>query len=369
MTELSGNIARPDGQCVRGRVSFSDRIVSVEANSSAGSDLILPGFVDLQVNGSHGIDVMAASSESIIELGRHLAARGTTAFLPTVVTSPIDRIVRAHDAIAGAIDAQSRDEARQGAATVLGMHLEGPFISPARLGAHPKRNLEPHGPEFEQIAQLKHLRLLTIAPELPEALDAIRALVARGCVVSLGHSDATLEQAEAGLAAGARMFTHLFNAMRPLHHREPGIIAAALRRMDAMVGVIPDGIHVHPAILDLIYRARGASGIILTPDMVALAGSPEGTVIGRARIEGGVARLPDGTIAGATISTIDGVRMMIEKIGASVGAAALMAATNPARLLGLTDCGAIDPGTRADLVVLDDELKLKSVFIAGREIA
>src|SRR5262249_55980547 len=156
----------------------------------------------------------------LIEISKHLAREGTTAWLPTAVTSPIDKIEQVHRAIAEAIEIQARDDSA--GARILGMHLEGPFISPMRLGAHPPLNLDPRGEALE------HLKLITLAPELPGALDAIRRLSARGVVVSIGHTNATFEEASAGIAAGARMFTHLFNAMRPLNHRDPGVIAAAL---------------------------------------------------------------------------------------------------------------------------------------------
>ena len=151
------------------------------------------------------------------------------------------------------------------------MHLEGPFISPLRLGAHPTLNLEPRGDAFERVLAMSALRLITLAPELPGALDAIRRLAARNVVVSIGHTNATLDEANAGIDAGARMFTHLFNAMRPLNHRDPGVIAAALAPSAALAGIIPDGVHVHPAILRLAFAARGRSGLILVTDKVALA--------------------------------------------------------------------------------------------------
>jgi N-acetylglucosamine-6-phosphate deacetylase len=220
MRTLSGRIVLPDGSVVAGRIHFDATISSIEP-SGASSDFILPGFIDLQVNGSHGIDVMNASADGIIEISRKLAHEGTTAWLPTAVTSPIDHIEKVHRAIGDALERQQHDD-RAGART-LGMHLEGPFISPMRLGAHPKLNLEPRGEAFERVMALEHLKLVTLAPELPEALEAIRLLTARGVVVSIGHTNATFEEASAGIAAGARMFTHLFNAMRPLNHRDPGV--------------------------------------------------------------------------------------------------------------------------------------------------
>ena len=369
---LSGWIAQPDRSLIRGSVTFTDRITAVEhASDGADGDYILPGLVDLQVNGSHGIDVMDASADALATLSRHLAREGTTAWMPTAVTAPIEKIAQVDKSIARAIG-NSRRLAPADAAAVLGMHLEGPFISALRLGAHPALNLEPRGAAFERVLAMKALRLITMAPELPGAIDAIRGLTARAVVVSIGHTNATFEQANAAVAAGARMFTHLFNAMRPLHHRDPGVIAAALAPSPALAAIIADGVHVHPAMLRLACSARGKDGMILVTDKVALANASAAekkAARARGSIRDGAARLKDSTLAGSIISMLDGVRVMVEKVGVSVGDAAVMAATNPANLVGAGDRGRIQVGARADLIVLSRALELKSVFIAGREIA
>ena len=200
MRTLSGRIVLADGSIVAGEIRFDATINSIE-RSDAPSNYILPGFVDLQVNGSHGIDVMSASADGIIEISRQLAREGTTAWLPTAVTSSIDHIEKVYRAIGAAIAHQHRDDFL--GARILGMHLEGPFISPLRLGAHPKLNLDPQGGAFERVLALEHLKLVTLAPELPGALDAIARLTSRGVVVSIGHTNATFEEASAGIAAGA----------------------------------------------------------------------------------------------------------------------------------------------------------------------
>ncbi|HLX37401.1 MAG TPA: N-acetylglucosamine-6-phosphate deacetylase, partial [Candidatus Binataceae bacterium] len=331
------------------------------------------GFVDLQVNGSHGIDVMSTSADGILQISDQLAREGTSAWLPTAVTSPIEQIEKAHRAIGEAIARQQYDPATGArVARILGMHLEGPFISPMRLGAHPKLHLEPRGEAFERVMALEHLKLVTLAPELPGALDAIKRLTSRGVVVSIGHTNATFEEASAGIAAGARMFTHLFNAMRPLNHRDPGVVAAALTGELAMPAVIPDGVHLTPEILRLIYMTRTSRRMFMTTDKVSLAGTSTGIAmpVGReqARIVDGAARLPDGTLAGATISMLEGARVM-QKIGAGIGDLAMMAARNPADLLGETQRGRLQPGAVSDIIVLDETLRLKAVFLAGRELS
>jgi N-acetylglucosamine-6-phosphate deacetylase len=371
---LSGSIAMPDGSLLRGHLNFTDRITSIDPDPHVGDDYILPGFIDLQVNGSHGIDVVSAPPDSLLTLARRLAREGTTAFLPTSVTAPLEKIARVHRNIANAIETSSHNSAETNPdyAAILGMHLEGPFISPLRLGAHPPLNLDPRGEAFDTVLAMDALRLITLAPELPGALDATTRLTARNVIVSIGHTNATLEEANAGIVAGARMFTHTFNAMRPLNHRDPGVIAAALAPSRAFAAIIPDGIHVHPTILNLAYRARGRDGMILVTDKVVLAGTADngGVTVGRApaTIRDGAVRLANGTLAGSIISMLDGVRMMVENTDATIADAAMMASTNPAIILGAPDRGRLQPKARADIIVLSPTLELKSVFIAGHEI-
>ena len=369
---LSGEIAQPDGTLTRGQITFSDRIVEVHPAPTSSDDHILPGFVDLQVNGAHGIGVMTASPDAIAELGRKLAREGTTGWLPTAVTATVERIEQVHAAIAQAASLAAGQEGTE-AAAILGMHLEGPFISPRRLGAHPALNLEPRGEAFERLRGLPALKLVTLAPELPGALDAIKQLTGRGIAVSLGHTDATLEEARAGVAAGARMFTHVCNAMRPLNHRDPGVVAMALAPSAARSAFIADGVHVHPEVLRLAWRARGTAGIVLTTDVVPLAGTggEASWDVGsaRARIDRGAARLADGTLAGSIISMLDGVRLMQREVGVPLAEAAVMAATNPAAVLGLRDRGQLVPRCWADLIVLNRALELRAVFVGGRELS
>ncbi len=368
MSDLGGLIVLPDGTVTRGRLSFSSRIDSISAGGASSDDYILPGFVDLQVNGSHGIDVTTATPETLRAMACHLAREGTTALLPTAITSPIERIERLHHTITTAMNDRVEDGAK-----ILGMHLEGPFISAKRLGAHPPLNLEPRGEPFDRVLELRTLKLLTLAPELPGALDATRALTARGVAVSLGHTDATLGEARAAIAAGARMFTHLFNAMRPLNHRDPGVVAAALAESPALPAIIPDGVHVHPEIMRLAFRARGAGGMILTTDRILFSGltnAEAARIRGRpARVVDGAARLSNGTLAGSIISMLDGVRLMVSRVGATVGEAARMAATNPADTIGARDRGRIAAGAHADLIVLSPALDLKAVYIGGRALS
>jgi N-acetylglucosamine-6-phosphate deacetylase len=376
MKRLRGLIARADGSTRKGVVGFGETIESVEAGGGAeATDYIVPGFIDLQVNGRGGIDVMNARADALCELSSELAREGTTAWLPTAITSPLERIEAVAANISEAIaEATAKAiagsvETRRVADAILGMHLEGPFISAARLGAHPAHNLEPRGAALERVAALPALRMITLAPELNGALEAVANLSAHGVAVSLGHTDAALEQAQAGVAAGARMFTHTFNAMAPLDHRHPAAAAAAMLPSRAWAAVIADGVHVHPAMLRLLYLARGAGGICLTTDRVAIGDTAGASPLASATVAGGAARMPDGRLAGSVISMLDAVRIMVEQAGASVGEAALMAATNPARVLGLGERGRIEAGAIADLLVLGPRLELKAVFVDGCELA
>jgi N-acetylglucosamine-6-phosphate deacetylase len=365
MRAVAGLVARPDGSIAQGRVEFSTRIESVAASATTSRDYILPGLIDLQVNGTHGMDVMAASPDDLTDMSRYLAREGVTAYLPTAITASLETLARVDRAVG---ECRRFNEDPSDVAAIAGLHLEGPFISPRRLGVHPRLMLDPLGENLERVLALEQLRLLTIAPELPGAIEAISRATARGVAVSIGHTDARWEDAQHAIAAGARMFTHVFNAMRPLHHRDPGVITAALTPSRAFAAVIPDGVHVHPRVLALVYRARGAGGMVLTSDKAGVdvaASTPSQLHAGNGHR---AARTAEGTLAGGLISMLDGVRLMVTEVGASIGEAALMAAANPAQVLALRDRGRLEVGCRADLIVLGPELNLKAVFIGGCEL-
>ncbi|SRR5579875_1085490 len=363
MRQIAGQIARADGSLVAGRIAFSDRIEAIEPLAQCGRNYLLPGLIDLQVNGTHGMDVLTATVDDLTDMSRYLAREGVTAYLPTAITSTLETYPRIDWVIE---ENRRRNRDATDVAAILGMHLEGPFISARRLGVHPPLALEPRAENLERVLALGQLRLLTLAPELPGAIEATRRASERGIVVSLGHTDASLSQARSAIEAGARMFTHVFNAMRPLNHRDPGVVAAALEPTPALAAVIADGIHVHPQILALIFRARGAQGMILTSDKVGAR--PADAFQSNPANGNGAAHAPDGRLAGSLVPLLDGVRLMVKEVGVSPGQAALMASGNPARLLGLSDRGRLEPGCRADLLVLDRELNLKAVFIAGCEL-
>lgn len=325
------------------------------------SRYIVPGFIDLQVNGGFGVEV-GEDAEAIRTLAAHLPETGVTAFLPTVVTSPPEFYPKAIAAFEAAKDAPG--------ARPLGLHIEGPFLSPQRHGAHRRDLIESADPRLlDALLASDAVRLVTLAPERPDAPELIHRLTERGILVSLGHTDATYEQFRAGVDAGARMATHLYNAMSPFGHRAPGAIGAALTDDRVSVGLIADGVHAHPASVDLAVRSKGAGRIALVTDMMAAAGMPPGTyALGgqRVNVDGAAARLADRTLAGSIVTMDQAVRNMAMWMGDTMlGAIFQMAGGTPARLLGLHRRGAIGVGGDADLVLLDADLRVRMTIIGG----
>ncbi len=327
--------------------------------------VVAPGFCDLQVNGLGGLDV-ADGADAIAGIADRLPAHGVTAFCPTVVTGPLDKLVTAPAEAARAARAAGPR------ARVLGIHQEGPFLSPAKRGAHDPDHLRPPDPVGVDRVIAARPRIITLAPELPGALEAITRLVSAGIVVSVGHSDASAEVARAGFWAGARMATHLFNAMSPLGHRAPGVPGAVLTTGWVTAGLIADGLHVAPALLEIAARLKGPSGILLTSDAVAAADSPPGRYRLGTRVvvsDGHRIVLEDGvTLAGSMATTDVLVRTMAQLPGVGLQPAIAMATSTPARLLGETGWGTLRAGAAADLVLLDAELRVETTLVAG-EIA
>jgi N-acetylglucosamine-6-phosphate deacetylase len=366
---IDGLIVAPEG-LLRGRVVIDGaRIAAVEGRRVAddawrgsAEPIVVPGFIDLHVHGAGGADTMQAGT-AIDTIARTHARHGTTALLATTMTAPRAEIEAALDALASACRERTR-----GAARVLGVHLEGPFISPDKLGAQPDFTQPPSAAEIFALAQRAPIRVVTLAPELPGALEAVAALVAAGLRVQIGHSAATYEEAFAALDRGASGFTHLFNAMSALHHRAPGMAGAALAHA-AQAELIPDLLHVHPGAMRAALRA--IPGLYCVTDSTAAAGMPDGDyTLGRQRVRkcaNGV-RLADGTLAGSTLTMDQALRNLVRELGLDLADAARRCATHAARYLGLADRGVIAPGAWADLVVLDGVLTLQRVLIEGDEL-
>jgi N-acetylglucosamine-6-phosphate deacetylase len=309
------------------------------------------------VNGFGGVDFLDADAGGYRRAGDALLETGVTAYLPTLITSPEAQIVAAMREVPLG-DARPR---------ILGMHLEGPFLSPSRLGTHEaSARRDPDAALLERLLDAGPVRLMTLAPELAGAEALIDRLLERGITVSLGHSDATAEQANAAFDRGARSVTHLFNAMRPFLHRDPGLVGAALARDDVVVSIILDGIHLAPETARVAWRAA-AGRLGLVTDAITAAGVADGSYsLGNIDVEvhEGTVRGPDGVLAGSVLTMIEAVRNL-HALDVSLEDAVGAATTTPARVLGDPDLGRIAVGLPADLVVLDDRLEIERVLVGG----
>jgi N-acetylglucosamine-6-phosphate deacetylase len=333
------------------------RIAAYGLASPNGNGIATPGFIDLQVNGFAGIDFLEADADGYRRAGEALLEAGVTAFLATFITAPEEHLLAALQNVPRRFDG----------ARVLGVHLEGPFVAPERLGIHPPAyRRDPDVELLERLVSAGPVRLVTLAPERPGAFELIDLLRSRGITVSCGHSDATSDEASAAFERGVRAVTHLFNAMRPFLHRDPGIAGAALARDDVVVQVILDGEHLADETALVVWRAA-AGRVALVTDAFAGAGSSEGVYrLGGLDIEvrNGVARGPDGSLAGTTISMLDAVRNL-HALGVPLADALDAATAVPARVIGVPSVGRLDVGHHADVVILNDSLEIERVFVRG----
>lgn len=322
--------------------------------------LLAPGFIDLQLNGAFGDD-FTADPATIWRVAAGLPRYGVTGFLPTIITSPLATIAAAQETLVAGPPPGFRG------ARPLGLHLEGPYLNPERKGAHNPRYLR--SPDLDEIAEwtpANGVLLVTLAPELPSALPLIAALADRGVLVSAGHTQATVAEAQAGVEAGIRYATHLFNAMAPLHHREPGVAGALLADERVMVGMIVDGRHVHPLLVKLARQLLGPR-LNLVSDAMAALGLPPGDyrLADYSVHVGQDARLADGTLAGSILAPDQALRNLVEYTGCTSAEAVAAISTAPAGLLGLPK-GQIAPGFDADLVLLSPDLHVRLTIIGGQ---
>jgi N-acetylglucosamine-6-phosphate deacetylase len=328
-----------------------------------------PGFIDVHIHGAGGHDVMEATESALTAVSKMIASHGTTSFLATTVTADPDAICKSAEGISNYIAVQH--QAMDSRADVLGIHFEGPFISPVRRGVHP--------PEFIKLPSADllgkfidaaggHAQLLTIAPELLGAIPCIDAARKAGLVVGIGHTDATYEQARAAIARGAHHAIHVYNAMRPFTHRDSGVIGAVLTTPEVTCELIADGVHVDETAMRLLLQAKGAGGVILISDGISATGMPDGKYsLGtfEVTVSGGVCRDAEGRLAGSTL-TLDRALRNIVALGASVGDALRMLTLNPATLLGLEfKKGSLRAGADADIILLDEALNITQVWTRG----
>jgi N-acetylglucosamine-6-phosphate deacetylase len=347
------------------------KIERIECGNENDSTVTLTaGFFDVHVHGAVSQDFMTATVQGVAEVGRFLATRGVAYYLPTTVTGPVEGTLRALETLAAAIEGPSVEEV----AVPLGVHLEGPFISHKKRGVQPDAFIEEPSVElFERQweASRGHIRLMTVAPELPRALELIAHAVSKGVRVSLGHSNATAAEALAGIAAGATSATHMFNAMRAIDHREPGIAGTVLDYHDLYAEAICDGVHVDPAMIRLWLKMKGEERAILITDGISATGMPEGTyMLGDLHVEvkDGVC-LSGGVLAGSVLTMDRAVENLHEFTGVALGAAVRLASQNPARMLGLEQLTAIQPGNDANFNVYNDAGARTGSILRGVAVA
>lgn len=380
MTRLEGRLVLADG-VYRGAIEFAEKITEISLEGAAAGSLttaaagplLLPGFIDVHVHGGGGGDTMDGP-EGVLTLAAAHLEHGTTSLLATTITSPWSAVIGALEGVAEAVTAQRAGLAPQRLPQVLGAHLEGPFISPQRLGAQPPFAVLPTPELVAEVLALGVVRVVTLAPELPGASEAARLFAANGVRVSLGHTVAAYEQVAAVVravesAGGVVGFTHLFNAMSQLGSREPGVVGAALSLPDTYAELILDLHHVHPASFRATLAAK-PERLLLISDAIRAAGTAvRETELGGAAVlvQGGAARLADGTLAGSVL-TLDVALRNALGAGLALHEAARLSAAVPAAYLGLDDRGSLAPGKRADIVVLDDELEISEVYVAGSRV-
>lgn len=332
-----------------------------EATVRVDSLYVAPGFLDVQANGALGYDFLTASPEAIAAVLDFFVRHGTTGVLATLTSVPWAELRAALERLRAVAHP-----------ALLGVHMEGPFLAAARRGAHPKEHLLLPSPALVRsfLSDFPGLvRLWTLAPELPGAEEVLRELRAREVICAAGHSDATYEEALRAFSLGISLVAHLFNGMRPFHHRDPGLVGAALDS-DVFVSLICDGVHVHPAAVRLAAKLKGFDRLLLISDAVAPTGLPDGVYVlfgEQVRVEQGIPRLPDGTLAGSTLTLDRAVTNFLEFTGCSLPEAVRCATLNPARLLGIDDRkGSLAVGKDADLVVFDENFTVHYTILGGK---
>ena len=355
--------ALSDGAIVDGDVDIEDgRVAAIGVYPAGQSGTAVPGFVDIQINGFAGVDFAAAEPEDYATAGAALLATGVVAYQPTVITMTEADTVAALANLAGVQPDLSRPH-------IIGMHLEGPFLSPLRAGAHdPALMIDPDIAIADHWMNEGPVTMITIAPERPGALELIKCVVAAGVAVACGHSDATAAEAHAAFDRGATTVTHLFNAQRPMTHRDPGIAGAALSRDDVTVSIIVDGHHLADEIVRLAYGSPAA--VALITDAIAATGQPDGTYpLGNrsVTVEAGAARLEDGTLAGSVLTMDEAVRNAVD-LGIDLSDAIASASAIPARVVNRPDLGSLGVGASGDVVVLSDDLDVERTLIAGEQV-
>ncbi len=369
----NGKVILKDGIVDKAVVVDRDRIADVTdtvpgliKEVDARGMYVAPGFIEIHMHGRKGYDAMDASYEALNGISESLIASGVTGFLTTTMTMPEDNI---RDAVVNA----GKSMGKVKGAKLLGLHMEGPFISKEHKGAQPEEYIQK--PSMDEFLKLcggyeDVVKLITLAPEAEGALEFIRQLSDRGIVVSMGHTNATYDEAMKGIEAGVKSSTHTYNGMKGLHHREPGALGAVFDS-DIFAEMISDGFHVHFAALRILLKVKGIEKSILITDSLRAAGMENGVYdLGgqQVNVKDGQARLQDGTIAGSTLTLDRAVYNAVNHLGVTLPQAVRMASYNPAQLLGMDDMGEIKRGNMADIILFDENINVKGMYISGEKV-
>jgi N-acetylglucosamine-6-phosphate deacetylase len=361
-----------DGRITQISSRSAREIPSDHSTVDFGDATLAPGFLDIHIHGGMGLDVMRASAEELPRLNKFLATHGVTGYFPTTVAAPLDQTLSALGRLADAIEGakSSGSDGNDAQARPLGIHLEGPFLSHRRRGVHPPEYLlHPTLETFDRLWQAArdHVRMITIAPEIPGAMEVITEAARRNVCVSIGHSDAELAVAHAAVQAGARHATHTFNAMRPLDHRDPGIIAQVLIDSRMSADIIADGIHLAPAVVQLFLQSKGVERAVLITDAISATGMPSGRYqLGPIQVDvkDGKCTL-DGKLAVSVLTMDRAVRNVIDFAGWSLQNAVRAASLNPAVAVGLSRQATLAPGADATFVVLSPNGEVRKTIVRG----
>ncbi|WP_346267705.1 N-acetylglucosamine-6-phosphate deacetylase [Sporosarcina sp. E16_3] len=360
---ISGDIYIENGEIIEVATAIN-KVADIRIDATGKDWIVVPGFIDVHIHGSSGFDVMDATPEALNGLASALPREGTTSFLATTMT-------QSDEAIAGALHNASSFNADERQAEMVGVHLEGPFISSIRAGAQPIEHIKtPSFDIFEQWQELSgnRIKIVTIAPEVENGLVFIEELTASGVIASLGHTDATSDVVRSAVEVGATHVTHLYNQMSPFHHREPGVVGAAFLEDSMTVEIIVDCIHSHPKSVELAYRQKGPNRIILITDAMRAKGLPPGTYdLGGQDVEvtNKDARLPDGTLAGSILTMENAAKNMKSITNCTLAELVAMTSTNAADQLGLSNKGRIEPGKDADLTIIDGDWNVQMTICRG----
>jgi N-acetylglucosamine-6-phosphate deacetylase len=354
-----------EGSRIKAVYRMGEAVPDMEAIDLGGAALG-PGLIDVHTHGADSVELMDGG-DAVVRMARFYARHGVTGFLPATVTDSFEAVEAAMDGVRKAMAGPT------GGARVLGVHLEGPFISPQRLGAQSPEYCVP--PTQERVARLLDItqgvpRIVTIAPEVEGGIEAIRTFVSAGMVVSIGHTVASTDEAEAAFAAGARQVTHMFNGMPPLHHRTPGIVGTALTTPGVMIELICDGVHLHPTTIRMAVAAKGVDEAIIVTDSISATGCEDGEyILGPMKVivKNGEARIESGALAGSTLTLERGVVNVGRWIDAGLSGAWQMASLNPARQLGLADrVGRLAPGYDANLTAIGADGQAVLTMVGGQ---